>query len=50
MEGLNGGRCIKHLSGRKGIDDGVYTGWDDPRLGTLRAISKRGIKKETLKS
>jgi len=34
---------------RKGIDDGVYTGWDDPRLGTLRAISKRGIKKETLK-
>jgi glutamyl-tRNA synthetase len=34
---------------RKGINDGVYTGWDDPRLGTLRAISKRGIKKEALK-
>ena len=33
---------------RKGINDGVYTGWDDPRLGTLRAISKRGIKKEAL--
>jgi glutamyl-tRNA synthetase len=34
---------------RKGINDGLYTGWDDPRLGTLRAISKRGIKKEALK-
>ena len=33
---------------RKGINDGVYTGWDDPRLGTLRAIAKRGIKKEAL--
>jgi len=33
---------------RKGINDAIYTGWDDPRLGTLRAISKRGIKKEAL--
>jgi len=33
---------------RKGINDGVYTGWDDPRLGTLRAVSKRGIRKEAL--
>ncbi len=33
---------------RKGIEENVYTGWDDPRLGTLRAIAKRGIKKEAL--
>ncbi len=33
---------------RKGIDEGAYTGWDDPRLGTIRAIAKRGIKKEAL--
>jgi glutamyl-tRNA synthetase len=33
---------------RKGINDGVYTGWDDPHLGTLRAVSKRGIRKEAL--
>jgi glutamyl-tRNA synthetase len=28
---------------RKGIEDGVYSGWDDPRLGTIRAIARRGI-------
>ncbi len=26
-----------------GIEDGTYSGWDDPRLGTLRAIARRGI-------
>ena len=25
-----------------GIEDGTYSGWDDPRLGTLRAIARRG--------
>lgn len=33
---------------REGIADGTYTGWDDPRLGTIRAIARRGIKKEVL--
>lgn len=34
---------------RKGIDEGVYSGWDDPRLGTIRAIARRGIKREAIK-
>lgn len=33
---------------RAGIEEGLYNGWDDPRLGTIRAISRRGIKKEAL--
>lgn len=32
----------------KGIEDGVYEGWDDPRLGTLRAIARRGIQSKTI--
>ena len=31
-----------------GIEDGVYSGWDDPRLGTLRAIAKRGIQSKAI--
>ena len=31
-----------------GIEDGTYSGWDDPRLGTLRAIARRGIQPETI--
>jgi glutamyl-tRNA synthetase len=34
---------------RKGIEDGVYSGWDDPRLGTIRAIARRGIQSEAIK-
>lgn len=34
---------------RKGIDDGDYTGWDDPRLGTIRAIARRGIIQKAIK-
>ena len=30
------------------IENGTYTGWDDPRLGTLRAIAKRGIQRKTI--
>lgn len=33
---------------RAGIEDGTYQGWDDPRLGTIRAIARRGIRKEAL--
>jgi len=28
---------------RKGIDDGMYHDWDDPRLGTLKALRRRGF-------
>ena len=33
---------------RQGINDGQYSGWDDPRLGTIRAIARRGIKAEAI--
>jgi glutamyl-tRNA synthetase len=33
---------------RQGIEDGLYNGWDDPRLGTIRAIARRGIKQEAI--
>lgn len=33
---------------KEGIENGIYSGWDDPRLGTIRAIAKRGIMKEAL--
>ncbi len=32
----------------KGIKEGLYTGWDDVRLGTLRALKRRGIKPEAI--
>ena len=31
-----------------GIEDGTYSGWDDPRLGTLRAIARRGINPKAI--
>jgi glutamyl-tRNA synthetase len=34
---------------RKGIEDGVYSGWDDPRLGTLRALRRRGLQPEAIR-
>ena len=33
----------------KGIRDGQYSGWDDPQLGTLRALKRRGIRPEALR-
>jgi len=33
----------------KGIREGVYSGWDDPRLGALRALARRGFKQEALR-
>jgi len=32
----------------EGIKEGTYSGWDDPRLGTLRAIARRGIQAEAI--
>lgn len=31
-----------------GIEEGSYSGWDDPRLGTLRAIARRGIQAKAI--
>ncbi len=33
---------------REGVENGKYTGWDDIRLGTLRALRRRGIRPEAL--
>ncbi|MDP6612520.1 MAG: glutamate--tRNA ligase, partial [Candidatus Hydrothermarchaeota archaeon] len=33
----------------EGIKEGKFTGWDDPRLGTLRAMRRRGIKPEAIR-
>jgi len=35
---------------RLGIKNGEYTGWDDIRLGTLRALARRGIAPEAVKN
>jgi glutamyl-tRNA synthetase len=35
---------------RAGIREGTYTGWDDIRLGTLRALARRGIRPEAVKN
>jgi glutamyl-tRNA synthetase len=34
---------------RKAIEEGTYSGWDDPRLPTLRALRRRGILPEALR-
>jgi glutamyl-tRNA synthetase len=34
---------------RKAIEDGQYTGWDDPRVPTVRAMRCRGIRAEALR-
>ena len=33
----------------QGVKDGIYTGYDDPRLGTFAALRKRGITPEAIK-
>ncbi len=35
---------------KKDIAAGVFDGWDDPRLPTLSALSRRGIKPESLRA
>lgn len=35
---------------RVGIENGTYNGWDDPRLGSLVALRKRGIQPETIRA
>jgi glutamyl-tRNA synthetase len=34
---------------KAGIEEGLFKGWDDPRLGTIRALAKRGIEPEAIR-
>jgi glutamyl-tRNA synthetase len=34
---------------RRGIEAGNFTGWDDPRLGTLRSLKRRGLQPEAIR-
>ncbi|MGC9123305.1 MAG: glutamate--tRNA ligase [Thermoplasmata archaeon] len=34
---------------KKGIRNGEYSGWDDVRLGTLKALKRRGIRPESIR-
>jgi len=33
----------------RGVIEGIYAGWDDPRLATFMALKRRGIKPEAIK-
>lgn len=33
----------------RGVSSGEYSGWDDVRLGTIRALAKRGIRPEAIR-
>jgi glutamyl-tRNA synthetase len=35
---------------RVGIENGTYSDWDDPRLGTLKALRKRGIQPQAIRN
>jgi len=35
---------------RDGIANGTYLGWDDPRLGTIRALRRRGFQPEAIRN
>jgi len=35
---------------RAGINDGTSTGWDDIRLGTMRALARRGISPDAVRN
>jgi glutamyl-tRNA synthetase len=46
IEGVN----LSTSTMKKGIEEGTYTGWADPRLGTLRALKRRGIQPEAIRT
>lgn len=45
-----GGLVLSTSAIKEGISTGKYTGWDDIRLGTLRAIARRGIQAEAVRN
>lgn len=44
-----GGVTLSTSKIKKGIERGEYSGWDDIRLGTLRALAKRGINPDAIR-
>lgn len=44
------GVVLSTSSIRQGISEGRYTGWDDPAIGTLRALRRRGIRPEAVEA
>ena len=40
---------LKTSSIKEGIESGEYSGWDDIRLGTFRALEKRGFRPEAIR-
>ncbi|MCP1715545.1 glutamyl-tRNA synthetase [Methanocalculus alkaliphilus] len=44
------GLVLSTSSMHQGIADGTFTGWDDIRLGTLRAMARRGIRPEAVRA
>lgn len=43
------GTMLSKSKTREGIARGVYKGWDDSRLGTLKALRRRGFLPETIR-
>jgi len=43
------GSILKTSLIKKGIKEGTFRGWDDVRLGTLRAMKKRGIDPDAIR-
>lgn len=43
-----GGMILSKSVMRRGIEKGLFEGWDDVRLGTLKALRRRGILPETI--
>ncbi|MCJ7631122.1 glutamate--tRNA ligase [Candidatus Bathyarchaeota archaeon] len=43
------GTILSKSKTREGLAAGVYTGWGDPRLGTLKALRRRGFFPETVR-
>jgi len=44
------GLVLSTSSMHEGISKGIYSGWDDIRLGTLRALARRGIRPEAVRA
>lgn len=44
------GTVLSKSKTREGLSTGIYKGWDDPRLGTLKALRRRGFFPETVRS
>ncbi|GAA5261704.1 glutamate--tRNA ligase [Methanocalculus sp. MC3] len=44
------GLVLSTSSMHQGISEGIYSGWDDIRLGTLRALARRGILPEAVRA